>query len=102
MKLSILIPALVLTTACATMGVKFDPAVMDSLQTGITTKKECLDRFGAPQATSVNSDGSSALIWTYAHATAFGTAESQSIHLVFDEKGILKTKTFSNTGTNQK
>jgi hypothetical protein len=102
MKAPFVLPAVILTTACATVGVKVDQTVLDGLQVGITTKQECLDRLGAPRATSVNSDGTSALIWSYAHANAFGVADSQSIHLIFDEKGILKNKTFSTTDTRRK
>jgi len=88
---------LLLAPACATMGHQIDPAQVEAVTVGVTTKEQALKMLGTPTATSVTTNGMTTMIWSYAHAVVFAGAKSSSVYLSFGADGVLTNKTVSGT-----
>lgn len=83
------------SVGCATMGRPIDTAKVDAFKVGITTKAQVLEALGEPTSSTVSSAGTTVLMWTYAHAVAYGGATSTVVSCTFGSDGILTNKTVS-------
>jgi hypothetical protein len=95
MKSWILLAALVLLPGCATIGKPVDVSLVDQLQQNIATPADAIKLLGQPTTTTVTSVGTTVMVWSYAHGTAFGSAESKAVYLTFGADGRLQSKTVS-------
>jgi len=94
---SLLVGAL-LVAGCASMesGRAFDPAAVEALTVGATTRTQVEALLGPPAQVVENADGST--VTSYAHivssATAFGGGEAKATTaaFVFDADGVLQRK----------
>jgi hypothetical protein len=59
---------------CVTTGTKVDPNVVSSFQPGVTTVQEAKARLGQPNQETSESDGTTILLYQYAHAQASGSS----------------------------
>jgi outer membrane protein assembly factor BamE (lipoprotein component of BamABCDE complex) len=96
-----------------TSGVKVDQSKLASLQPGVTTFDEAVRLLGQPTNTSIQSDGTRSLDYTYIHAQANAanfipyvgafvggaTTENTTLIVNFDRTGKLTTYS-SNQGSN--
>jgi outer membrane protein assembly factor BamE (lipoprotein component of BamABCDE complex) len=88
MRMTIGLLFMVLTTACATVGRKFDSTHVDQIQKGVQTKAQITEWFGKPNQVTRPLTGDpggcvESWKWTYAHATAvFGRRHTTSKALI--------------------
>lgn len=78
---------LLLVTACATVGHKFDPAKADQLTPGVSTLRDASQALGKPTAETNNADGTTLVLWQYSHGNALGSASAQRLAILFDRDG---------------
>lgn len=91
-RMFILALAVPLVLGCATSGHKVDAAQVDAFQVGVATKDQVIAAFGRPTSFVNATDGSTHLVWSWAHASAFGGAKAEAFTFVFDPQGILIRK----------
>lgn len=80
--------ALLLATACATVGRPIDQAAVAQLKPGVTTRVEAERVFGPPQHQVVSGGGAVTLVWSYGES-AFGPRKGQALTLRFGPDGRL-------------
>lgn len=110
--LAVLAAALaVLFSGCASSGTKIDPAAVQRIEKGKTTKAKLLAMFGAPLSASLLGDGREVLVWSYAHARVKAATvipvvgifaggadtDTQTLQVILDERKVVQDFT-SNTG----
>lgn len=87
----------ILLIGCATYGKPITDSQLAQVEEGRSTKAEVVALFGAPLASTRNSDGTEVLSWGYSHVGFAGTsAKSQGLSVVFDQSGVVKS--YSVTG----
>lgn len=93
--------AFALTAGCASMGTKFDPAAVASLQPGMT-KDEVFARLGKPNGTAFMPDGREIDSWVYSHANGLtGSANARTASVIFGADGrLIRVGSVGQTGTN--
>lgn len=75
MNRAILVLASLLTFAgCASVGQKIDPASVEKIHKGQTTRSEVIALLGPPMSSTVTSEGKEILMWIYAHSSARGAS----------------------------
>lgn len=86
--------ALVISSACATVGKNFDATALSWLKDGETTKAQVMEKLGPPWR--VGSDAGS-LTWTYGYYEyrAFSDSNSKDLVLRFLPDGKLKSYTLN-------
>ncbi|MBM4336458.1 MAG: outer membrane protein assembly factor BamE [Deltaproteobacteria bacterium] len=86
--------ALLLTSACLTVGRPFPTDAVGQLQIGQTTRDEVHRIFGEPWRAGVE-DGRRT--WTYGHYRykLFGTTETRDLVVRFDARGVVVSYTFN-------
>jgi hypothetical protein len=82
----LVLTAVLLTAACASVGTNFDVATVQSLQPGMS-EAQVVGLLGAPNSRTRLPDGSEMLGWTYGHGTAFGSASGKAAMLKFAPDG---------------
>ena len=92
--------ALIVCVGCATVGTKIDASSVNLLKVGVTSKADAIALLGNPRTVSETSNGTSMLIWAYAHVQTFGSHESSSVVLTFGADGLLTGKTSTATTVN--
>jgi len=95
------ITAIAVTAAlagCASYGEKFDPALIDQLQPGVSTVEDAVALLGPYNGQSVMPDGTRIYTWMYSSANSLtGRSEARSVGLSFRPDGRLLTKSQSST-----
>jgi outer membrane protein assembly factor BamE (lipoprotein component of BamABCDE complex) len=117
MRYLFMIVALFVCTSCVSTGKKIEPEKLTQFEKGRTTYHEVVQQLGQPTQSTMNSDGSRTIMYTYAQsqmrATNFipivgalvgGTdSEMTAVMLNFDKNGVLTdysaTEGSSTTGT---
>ena len=64
--------AILLLAGCATTGTRVDDAAVDKFTPGVTTEADVTKALGAPQYRSRNSDGTTMVMYNYAHTQVKG------------------------------
>ena len=84
-------------SGCAHGGRDYDQNAVKSFQIGVTTKQQVFDALGAP-ASVTQIDNKT--IWSYAYvaSNAFSGTKMQAFTAMFDENGIMTSKTIHNSG----
>lgn len=80
--------AIVLLTACASIGKKFDISKVDQLKPGISTRADAEKLLGPPLAETFVAGDQKLLKWMYSQGTAFG-ASAANVQILFDSAGIM-------------
>ncbi len=70
-KIAALVVAMGLSAGCYTMGREYNDASVSEVKVGVTTESELITKFGQPDYTTVNSDGSKVLTWSYVAGSNF-------------------------------
>lgn len=86
MRKLVAIASLVMLTACATRGTKFEMADVDAMQPGVTTKEEAIAKLGKPKAVSTKPDGTTVLQWMYIEASPLHGKGNHAV-IIFDKDG---------------
>lgn len=73
-------------SGCMTVGDKFDMAVVQRFQPGVTTRADAERQLGAPMSITNMADGSVLLQWMYTQAV-YVSAESKHVALLFGVDG---------------
>lgn len=73
-------------TACMTVGSKFDPNVLDSMQPGVTTLQDASTSLGKPTSISAAPGGGTLLQWIYSQGSLIGGSGAH-IAVLFDKDG---------------
>jgi hypothetical protein len=98
-KIALLVAGLGLAAGCYTIGADYNDAAISEVKVGQTTESELVTKFGQPNYTTTNSDGSKVLTWTYVTGSNFiVTNESKSKNLevtVFNGKATNVRSTYS-------
>lgn len=113
----IIVIAILLLVGCATAGRKIDPAAVDKITKGTTTRAQVLALIGSPDQMTKNSNGETTFMYQYVRATAKGAnfvpvvglfaggvnMENQMVMVTFGPDGIVKdvmsTQGASDVGT---
>lgn len=93
--LAVALLALILFSACATIGRSFPPEKVAEVRLGETTKAQLLGYFGLPYRRGIE-DGDST--WTYVHykVRLFGEKmRTRDLYLRFDDRGVVKSFTYN-------
>jgi hypothetical protein len=78
-KIALLVAALGLSAGCYTIGHEYNDQLTNEVKVGQTTESELIAKFGQPDYTTVNSDGSKVLTYTYITGSNFiVTSDSKS------------------------
>jgi hypothetical protein len=89
---------LVALTGCASFGEKFDPALVDQLDPGVSTVQDAVALLGPYNGQSVMPDGTRIYTWMYSSTnTLTGKSEARSVGLSFRPDGKLYTKSENTT-----
>lgn len=90
---------LAFAASCARVGRRFDPALVDQIQPGTTTKAEIEAWFGRPYSVSTVSSAQSTAVqsYTYVHAVAgaFRRTRSSALVVTFDASDIVVDKSYT-------
>lgn len=95
MKKVILLAAILLISACATVGNQFDMSKIDQIKIGQTTQQEVVTLLGQPLSISRSGDGHTFLGYSYVH-TEPGSTESQLFSVSIGPDGKVEN-TFSHS-----
>jgi hypothetical protein len=97
-RLSSLIAAAAIVSACATVGYEFPVIGVKLLKNGVTTQDQARDWFGDPWRVGWE-DG--LRTWTYGHYeySLFAPAQTRDLLLRFDSEGILRSYSYNTTET---
>ena len=81
---------MLMLTACATVGKEFDGHLVDTVQSGKTTKQEILSMFGEPFKTGMQNGDE---IWVYEtnRYKVVGEDSSKNFTVVFDSRGVVRS-----------
>ena len=87
-------------SGCITLGKDFPVSNVSVIKIGHTTKNEIRKLFGSPWLSGMQ-DGE--LAWTYGNYdySLFGERKAKDLVVQFNNKGIVKTYTFSTTDHNE-
>lgn len=117
MKKILAVAVVLMLSACVTTGRKVSQEQVAQFKEGRTTYQEVVEALGEPTSSTLNSDGSRTIIYSYASAQARpesfipyigpllagSTQESSNVIIQFDRKGVLQHYTASSgkssTGT---
>ena len=88
------------TSGCITMGKDFPVLNVSVIEIGQTTKIEIRKLFGSPWLSGIQNGK---LAWTYGNYdySLFGERKAKDLVVQFNNKGIVKTYTFSTTDHNE-
>ena len=79
---------------CASFGEKFDPALIDQLQPGVSTVQDAVALLGPYSGESMGASGVHVYTWMHSEANALtGKSAAQSVGLAFGPDGKLVNKT---------
>ena len=78
--------AVLATSACATMGTKFDMTRVRQLEPGISTLADATKALGNPTNETYEADGSVIVLWMYSTGTALGTGKSEYVSILFERE----------------
>lgn len=87
-----------LTSSCAVVGKDFPVDPVTQIKIGETTKVEVSRWFGTPWRTGWE-DGQKTWTYGFYRYTLFGTKEMRDLVIRYDERGVVKSYTFSTTDT---
>ncbi|MDH0892747.1 MULTISPECIES: hypothetical protein [unclassified Pseudomonas] len=87
---TVLLTAL-LTTGCATSGLKISQAQMDKIVAGQTTRDEMISIFGPPTSETVGADGNKILAWGYARVDFLITTDKQGMAVFLGPDGTVSS-----------
>ena len=87
MKTFLSLCALLLLSACASQGTKFEMSDVNSMKPGSTTYEQAVEKLGKPRAVAMNADGSKSATWIWAQAGAFVGTQSRGVKILFDKDG---------------
>lgn len=93
---------LLAVAGCASNGKKIDPAMVNTIVVGTTTKTEMLAKFGAPMGQGFDSEGRLGMNWMYVHVPfgGFGMRQ-QMLSVLFDQnERVAKYSLTDNEGQN--
>lgn len=79
--------AVILLTACATSGTKFEMSAVNTMQPGVTTYQEAVAKLGKPHGVSIAADGAKNVVWAWAQAGGFTGVQSRAVRILFDKDG---------------
>jgi hypothetical protein len=97
---------------CASAGNNFNESRTTSIQKGVTTEKDLVDMFGAPNSQTRNSDGMTILEWTYAESQVNGksfipyagaflggsSSANKSLKVTLNSSGVVTDYTMTSGG----
>lgn len=83
-----------LLTGCVSVGEEFRTPTADMIKNGTTTRSELLQLFGSPTQVGIE-DGNQTWTWAYVRAGAFSRTLSKELHVVFTERGIVKSYSYT-------
>lgn len=89
MKKLIVVIAMLMLTACATRGQKFEMSDVESFQPGVTTYDQVVEKLGKPRSQNFAQDGGKSATWIYARAGVLVGVESRGTRMLFDKEGKL-------------
>lgn len=78
---------LLLSTACVTIGHKFDPSRADQLVPNQSTEGDAARLLGRPTTETFMADGTRLLQWSYSQGTALGTGSGAAVSILFTAEG---------------
>lgn len=110
---TLLLAVAVLASGCATVGRRIDPAAIQKLEVGHTTKEQALALLGSPDSMTQVGTGGAMWMYTFARASAKASSfipvvgafaggsnvQSQSLMLTFGADGVLTDFVSSVSGT---
>jgi len=77
--------ALLLVSACASVGTKFEMSDVDAMQPGVTTYSEAEHKLGKPDSVRFGADGSKSASWLWVQ-TGMGTqTQRRGVRILFDK-----------------
>lgn len=89
-------------SACASSGRQIDQQAVQSIETGVTTKQQLVDRLGPPVTQTFTQDGALSLSWFYVHVGFAGmSGQQQMLTVLFDQDEKVRRYSFTdnpNTG----
>ena len=91
-------------TGCVSMGTKVKTSQLAQFHKGVTTEAQVEQALGKPQSSTVNSNGTTILVYTYSHASADAIdyvpivglfaggakGEQTAVAFTFDKSGTLQ------------
>ena len=86
-----------LTMGCGTMGNNFDTSQVRTIQNGVTTQVDILDRFGPPFKEGVENGR---VMWTYQFDvwSLIDTTKSKDLVILFDDRRIVRAHRYTTSG----
>ncbi len=86
-----------LTMGCGTMGNNFDTSQVRTIQNGVTTQVDVLDRFGPPFKEGVENGR---VMWTYQFDvwSLIDTTKSKDLVILFDDRRIVRAHRYTTSG----
>ena len=83
-----------LTVGCGTMGNNFDTSQVRTIQNGVTTQVDVLDRFGPPFKEGVENGR---VMWTYQFDvwSLIDTTKSKDLVILFDDRHIVRAHRYT-------
>ena len=83
-----------LLAGCVSVGGEFPTPTSEMIKNGFTTKAELLKLFGSPTQVGTE-NGDQTWTWLQVKAGGFGQPLSRELHVKFDERGIVKTYSYT-------
>ena len=77
---------LIVLSACASQGTKFDMADVEAMQPGVTTYDQAVEKLGKPKAINFAADGSKTAMWVWVQVVV-GSLQSRGTKIQFDRDG---------------
>lgn len=85
---------ILLLAGCVSIGREFPTPTTDTIKNGITTRAELQQRFGLPVQEGIE-DGHRTWTWIHVKTGPGGQTLSKQLHVKFDERGIVKSYSFT-------
>ncbi len=83
-----------LLAGCVSVGREFPTPTPEMIKSGYTTRAELLRLFGSPTQVGIE-DGYQTWTWLDVKAGGFGPLLSKELHVKFDERGIVKSYSYT-------
>ncbi len=83
-----------LLAGCISVGREFPAPTPEMIKSGSTTRAGLLKLFGSPTQVGIE-DGDPTWTWVQVKAGGFGQPLSRELHVKFDERGIVKTYSYT-------
>ncbi len=88
------VTVVLLLTGCVSVGREFPTPTQDMIMNGVTTTGELLQRFGSPTQVGIE-NGDQTWTWVYVRAGALGQPLSKQLHVKFDDRGVVKSYSYT-------